>query len=110
MEDEPDFVSLIRRIVQEKAHRVIDQTREPILYSDPYTHLLEEMVQDEVEKPLAPVSVKPPESERRPTYTAVSRRSKVPAQRLPTQPKKNPDFWLTVDNRPVFSTVDVLDM
>ncbi|GFQ91583.1 hypothetical protein TNCT_259381 [Trichonephila clavata] len=62
MEDETDLMSLIRRIVQEEVHRVIDQTREPILYSDPYhqTQLLEEMVQDEVEKSLAPVSVNLP--------------------------------------------------
>ncbi|GFR01839.1 hypothetical protein TNCT_486761 [Trichonephila clavata] len=47
MEDEPDLVSFIRRIVPEEVHRVIDQTLEPILYSDPYTQiqLLEEMVQ-----------------------------------------------------------------
>ncbi|GFQ75454.1 CCHC-type domain-containing protein [Trichonephila clavata] len=102
MEDEVDLVSLIRRIVQEEVHRVIDQTREPILYSDPYpqTQLLEEMVQDEVEKVLAPVSVNPAETQRRPTYAAVTRRSRVSAQRLPTQPRKA-YLWRTTDNRPV---------
>ncbi|GFQ78152.1 retrotrans_gag domain-containing protein [Trichonephila clavata] len=50
LEDAANLVSLIRRIVQEEVHRMIHQTREPILYSDPYpqTQLLEEMVQDEV--------------------------------------------------------------
>ncbi|GFQ97172.1 retrotrans_gag domain-containing protein [Trichonephila clavata] len=59
MENEPDFVSVIRRIVQEEFHRMISQTREPILYSEPYpqTQLLKEVVQDEIKKALAPVSV-----------------------------------------------------
>ncbi|GFR09927.1 retrotrans_gag domain-containing protein [Trichonephila clavata] len=50
MEDEPDLLFLVRRIVQEEVHRVIDQTCEPILYSDPYlqSQLLEEMIQDEI--------------------------------------------------------------
>ncbi|GFR15471.1 retrotrans_gag domain-containing protein [Trichonephila clavata] len=111
MEDEVDLVSLIRRIVQEEVHRVIDQTREPILYSDPYpqTQLLEEMVQDEVEKVLAPVSVNPAETQRRPTYAAVTRRSRVSAQRLPTHPRKAYlGEQLTTDQ--FVSTVDVLDM
>ncbi|GFR24806.1 CCHC-type domain-containing protein [Trichonephila clavata] len=75
MEDEADLVSLIRRIVQEEVHQVIDLTREPIIYSDPYpqTQLLEEMVQGEIEKALAPVSVNPAETQRRPTYAAVTR-------------------------------------
>ncbi|GFR14179.1 CCHC-type domain-containing protein [Trichonephila clavata] len=94
MENEPDLVSLIRRIVQEEVHRVIDQTREPILYSDLYhqTQLLEEMIQDEVEKALAPVSVNATKTQRRPTYPAITKRSRVPAQKLPTHPRKT-DLW-----------------
>ncbi|GFQ66304.1 CCHC-type domain-containing protein [Trichonephila clavata] len=60
------------------------------------------MVQDEVEKALAPVSVNPAETQRRPTYAAVTRRSRVPEQRLPTQPRKT-DLWRTTDNRPVWT-------
>ncbi|GFR27276.1 CCHC-type domain-containing protein [Trichonephila clavata] len=60
------------------------------------------MVQDEVEKALAPVSVNPAETQRQPEYAAVTRRSRVPAQRLPTQPRKT-DLWRTTDNRPVCS-------
>ncbi|GFQ84915.1 CCHC-type domain-containing protein [Trichonephila clavata] len=73
MEDEPDLMSLIRRILQEEVHRVIDQTRELILYSDPYpqTQLLEEM-------------------EIKSSFT----------ERLPIQPRKTV-LWRTTDNRPV---------
>ncbi|GFQ89390.1 CCHC-type domain-containing protein, partial [Trichonephila clavata] len=49
---------------------------------------------------LAPVSINPAETQRRPTYAAVTKRSRVPAQRLPTQPRKT-DLWQTTDNRPV---------
>ncbi|GFQ77517.1 CCHC-type domain-containing protein [Trichonephila clavata] len=102
MEDEPDLVSLIRRIVQKEVHRVIDQKREPTLYYDtcPQTQLLEEMVQDKVEKALALVSVNPAETQRLPTCAAVTRRTRVLAQRLPTQPRKT-DLWRTTDNGPV---------
>ncbi|GFS40214.1 CCHC-type domain-containing protein [Trichonephila inaurata madagascariensis] len=101
-EDEPDLVSLIQRIVQEEVHRVIDQTGEPLHYSNPYpqSQLIEEIVQDDVEKALTPVSVKLSETQRRPTYADVARKSRVLAQRLPTQPRKT-YLWRTVDNRPV---------
>ncbi|GFY67114.1 hypothetical protein TNIN_486631 [Trichonephila inaurata madagascariensis] len=58
------------------------------------------MVQDEVEKALAPVSVKPIETQRRPIYAAVTRSLRVPAQRLPTQPRKT-YLWRTVAKRPI---------
>ncbi|GBM89539.1 hypothetical protein AVEN_258286-1 [Araneus ventricosus] len=59
VEDEPDLVSLIRKIVREEVHRLTARTEEP-----PFAHtqLLEEIVQDEVERALAPVSVKPTET------------------------------------------------
>ncbi|GFT54680.1 CCHC-type domain-containing protein [Trichonephila clavipes] len=58
--DETDLVSLIRTIVREEVHRLVNQTQES-LDSDPQS--LEEIVQDEVERVLAPVSTKPTETE-----------------------------------------------
>ncbi|GFW62062.1 CCHC-type domain-containing protein [Trichonephila clavipes] len=49
--DETDLVSLIRTIVREEVHRLVNQTQES-LDSDPQS--LEEIVQDEVERVLAP--------------------------------------------------------
>ncbi|GFX49909.1 CCHC-type domain-containing protein [Trichonephila clavipes] len=57
------------------------------------------MVQDEVENSLAPASIKPTETQQRSTYAAVTRRSRIPAQRLPTQLRKT-NLWQTVDNKP----------
>ncbi|GFY48522.1 CCHC-type domain-containing protein [Trichonephila inaurata madagascariensis] len=94
--DETDLVSLIRTIVRE-VHRLVNQTQES-LDSNPQS--LEEIVQDEVERVLAPVSAKPTETRPRPTYAAVTRKSRVPVQRFPPQPRKT-DVWRTVDNRPV---------
>ncbi|GFX39243.1 retrotrans_gag domain-containing protein [Trichonephila clavipes] len=65
--DETDLVSLIRTIVREEVHRLVNQTQES-LDSDPQS--LEEIVQDEVERVLAPVSTKPTETRPRPTYAA----------------------------------------
>ncbi|GFU92137.1 CCHC-type domain-containing protein [Trichonephila clavipes] len=45
--DETDLVSLIRTIVREEVHRLVNQTQES-LDSDPQS--LEEIVQDEVER------------------------------------------------------------
>ncbi|GFV37798.1 CCHC-type domain-containing protein [Trichonephila clavipes] len=95
--DETDLVSLIRTIVREEVHRLINQTQES-LDSDPQS--LEEIVQDEVEKVLAPVSVKVTETRPRATYAAVTRKSRAPVQRFPPQPRKT-YVWRTTDNRPV---------
>ncbi|GFV00982.1 CCHC-type domain-containing protein [Trichonephila clavipes] len=58
----------------------------------------EEIVQDEVERVLAPVSTKPTETRPRPTYAAVTGKcnscSEIP------EPRKT-DVWRTADNRPV---------
>ncbi|GFX56478.1 CCHC-type domain-containing protein [Trichonephila clavipes] len=89
--DETDLVSLIRTIVREEVHR-LNQTQES-LDSDPQS--LEEIVQDEVERVLAPVSTKPTE-----TYAAVTRKYRAPVQKFPPQPRKT-DVWRTADNRPV---------
>ncbi|GFT63530.1 retrovirus-related Pol polyprotein from transposon 17.6 [Trichonephila clavipes] len=62
--DETDLVSLIRTIVREEVHRLVNQTQE-YLDSDPQS--LEEIIQDEVERVLAPVSTKPTETRPRPT-------------------------------------------
>ncbi|GFS78060.1 CCHC-type domain-containing protein [Trichonephila clavipes] len=59
-----------------------------------------EIVQDEVEKVLAPVSATLTETRPRPTYAAVTRKSRAPVQRFPPQPRKT-DVWRTADNRPV---------
>ncbi|GFT01977.1 CCHC-type domain-containing protein [Trichonephila clavipes] len=58
--DETDLVSLIRTIVREEVHRLVNQTQES-LDSDPQS--LEEIIQDEVERVLAPVSTKPTETD-----------------------------------------------
>ncbi|GFX71448.1 CCHC-type domain-containing protein [Trichonephila clavipes] len=95
--DETDLVSLIRTIVREEVHRLVNQTQES-LNSDPQS--LEEIVQDEVERVLAPVSTKPTETRPRPTYAAVTRKYRAPVQKFPPQPRKT-DVWRTADNRPV---------
>ncbi|GFY01862.1 transposon Ty3-I Gag-Pol polyprotein [Trichonephila clavipes] len=95
--DETDLVSLIRTIVREEVHRLVNQTQES-LDSDPQS--LEEIVQDEVEKVLAPVSTKPTETRPRPTYAAVTRKYRAPVQKFPPEPRKT-DVWRTADNRPV---------
>ncbi|GFY32404.1 CCHC-type domain-containing protein [Trichonephila clavipes] len=94
--DETDLVSLIRTIVRE-VHRLVNQTQES-LDSDPQS--LEEIVQDEVERVLAPVSTKPTETRPRPTYSAVTRKYRAPVQKFPPEPRKT-DVWRTTDNRPV---------
>ncbi|GFU97194.1 transposon Ty3-I Gag-Pol polyprotein [Trichonephila clavipes] len=94
--DETDLVSLIRTIVRE-VHRLVNQTQES-LDSDPQS--LEEIVQDEVERVLAPVSTKPTETRPRPTYAAVTRKYRSPVQEFPPEPRKT-DVWRTADNRPV---------
>ncbi|GFW90990.1 CCHC-type domain-containing protein [Trichonephila clavipes] len=70
--DETDLVSLIRTII----------------------------VQDEVERVLAPVSAKSTETRPRPTYAAVTRKYRAPVQKFPPEPRKT-DVWRTADNRPV---------
>ncbi|GFV03822.1 CCHC-type domain-containing protein [Trichonephila clavipes] len=70
--DETDLVSLIRTII----------------------------VQDEVERVLAPVSTNPTETRPRPTYAAVTRKYRAPVQKFPPEPRKT-DVWRTADNRPV---------
>ncbi|GFU21293.1 CCHC-type domain-containing protein [Trichonephila clavipes] len=95
--DETDLVSLIRTIVREEVHRLVNQTQES-LDSDPQS--LEEIVQDEVERVLAPVSTKPTETRPRPTYAAVTRKYRAPVQKFPPEPRKT-DVWRTADTRPV---------
>ncbi|GFV83984.1 CCHC-type domain-containing protein [Trichonephila clavipes] len=95
--DETDLVSLIRTIVREEVHRLVNQTQES-LDSDPQS--LEEIIQDEVERVLAPVSTKPTETRPRPTYAAVTRKYRAPVQKFPPEPRKT-DVWRTADNRPV---------
>ncbi|GFW74866.1 CCHC-type domain-containing protein [Trichonephila clavipes] len=95
--DETDLVSLIRTIVREEVHRLVNQTQES-LDSDPQS--LEEIVQDEVERVLAPVSAKSTETRPRPTYAAVTRKYRAPVQKFPPEPRKT-DMWRTADNRPV---------
>ncbi|GFT38645.1 CCHC-type domain-containing protein [Trichonephila clavipes] len=91
------LVSLIRTIVREEVHRLVNQTQES-LDSDPQS--LEQIVQDEVERVLAPVSTKPTETRPRPTYAAVTRKYRAPVQKFPPEPRKT-DVWRTADNRPV---------
>ncbi|GFW39694.1 CCHC-type domain-containing protein [Trichonephila clavipes] len=83
--DETDLVSLIRTIVREEVHRLVNQTQES-LDSDPQS--LEEIVQDEVERVLAPVSTKPTETRPRPTYAAVTRKYRAPVQKFPPELRK----------------------
>ncbi|GFY23116.1 CCHC-type domain-containing protein [Trichonephila clavipes] len=71
---------------------------ERIFGPDPQS--LEEIVQDEVERVLAPVSAKSTETRPRPTYAAVTRKYRAPVQKFPPEPRKT-DVWRTADNRPV---------
>ncbi|GFT26454.1 CCHC-type domain-containing protein [Trichonephila clavipes] len=93
------MVQLYRRYEAEEkeVHRLVNQTQES-LDSDPQS--LEEIVQDEVERVLAPVSTKPTETRPRPTYAAVTRKYRAPVQKFPPEPRKT-DVWRTADNRPV---------
>ncbi|GFS60884.1 CCHC-type domain-containing protein [Trichonephila clavipes] len=95
--DETDLVSLIRTIVREEVHRLVNQTQES-LDSDPQS--LEEIVQDELKGFWPPVSTKPTETRPRPTYAAVTRKYRAPVQKFPPEPRKT-DVWRTADNRPV---------
>ncbi|GFW57796.1 CCHC-type domain-containing protein [Trichonephila clavipes] len=61
---------------------------------------VEDILQDEVERVLAPVSTKPTETRPRPTYAAVTRKYRAPVQKFPPEPRKT-DVWRTADNRPV---------
>ncbi|GFW59855.1 CCHC-type domain-containing protein [Trichonephila clavipes] len=97
--DETDLVSLIRTIVREEVHRLVNQTQES-LDSDPQS--LEEIVQDEVERVLAPVSTKPTETRPRPTYAAVTRKYRAPVQKFPPQPRKT-------DRKAVFDNLETAD-
>ncbi|GFX67295.1 retrotrans_gag domain-containing protein [Trichonephila clavipes] len=104
--DETDLVSLIRTIVREEVHRLVNQTQES-LDSDPQS--LEEIVQDEVERVLAPVSTKPTETRPRPTYAAVTRKYRALVQKFPPEPRKQMcGERLTTDL--FVSTADVLDI
>ncbi|GFT91274.1 CCHC-type domain-containing protein [Trichonephila clavipes] len=87
----------IGTLPRRRSHRLVNQTQES-LDSDPQS--LEEIVQDEVERVLAPVSTKPTETRPRPTYAAVTRKYRAPVQKFPPEPRKT-DVWRTADNRPV---------
>ncbi|GFU04075.1 CCHC-type domain-containing protein [Trichonephila clavipes] len=93
----PNLKGFQTSIVREEVHRLVNQTQES-LDSDPQS--LEEIVQDEVERVLAPVSTKPTETRPRPTYAAVTRKYRAPVQKFPPEPRKT-DVWRTADNRPV---------
>ncbi|GFX75306.1 retrotrans_gag domain-containing protein [Trichonephila clavipes] len=104
--DETDLVSLIRTIVREEVHRLVNQTQES-LDSDPQS--LEEIVQDEVERVLAPVSTKPTETRPRPTYAAVTRKYRALFRNSHlNQEKQMCGERLTTDL--FVSTADVLDI
>ncbi|GFW43294.1 CCHC-type domain-containing protein [Trichonephila clavipes] len=97
---------LFAQSYEEEVHRLVNQTQES-LDSDPQS--LEEIVQDEVEKVLAPVSTKPTETRPRPTYAAVTRNTELLFRNSHLNQEKQ--MWRTADNRPVcFHTADVLDM
>ncbi|GFW11275.1 CCHC-type domain-containing protein [Trichonephila clavipes] len=97
-ESTQSYIQSVLGLCQEKeVHRLVNQTQES-LDSDPQS--LEEIVQDEVERVLAPVSTKPTETRPRPTYAAVTRKYRAPVQKFPPEPRKT-DVWRTADNRPV---------
>ncbi|GFV32559.1 CCHC-type domain-containing protein [Trichonephila clavipes] len=88
---------LFAQSYEEEVHRLVNQTQES-LDSDPQS--LEEIVQDEVERVLAPVSTKPTETRPRPTYAAVTGNTELLFRNSPPEPRKT-DVWRTADNRPV---------
>ncbi|GFU33404.1 retrotrans_gag domain-containing protein [Trichonephila clavipes] len=95
-----------QRSGEKEVHRLVNQTQES-LDSDPQS--LEEIVQDEVERVLAPVSTNPTETRPRPTYAAVTRKYRSPVQKFPPEPRKQMcGERLTTDL--FVSTADVLDM
>ncbi|GFV53603.1 CCHC-type domain-containing protein [Trichonephila clavipes] len=94
--DETDLVSLIRTIVREEVHRLVNQTQESLTRSP----ILRRDRSRRVERVLAPVSTKPTETRPRPTYAAVTRKYRAPVQKFPPEPRKT-DVWRTADNRPV---------
>ncbi|GBM90608.1 hypothetical protein AVEN_239216-1 [Araneus ventricosus] len=97
MENEPGLASLIRRIVHEEVQRMLTKTDKPVDY---YSQSLEEIVQEEVEKALVPVAVKPVEPRQRPTYAAAKRKPFVPFYSPPVETRKT-DVQRTADNFPV---------
>ncbi|GFV22406.1 transposon Ty3-I Gag-Pol polyprotein [Trichonephila clavipes] len=59
-----------------------------------------QIVQDEVERVLAPVSTKPTETRPRPKYAAVTRKYRAPVQKFPPEPRKTDRrLSLTTRNR-----------
>ncbi|GFV99991.1 hypothetical protein TNCV_3567821 [Trichonephila clavipes] len=92
--------------LKKEVHRLVNQTQES-LDSDPQS--LEEIVQDEVERVLAPVSTKPTETRPRPTYAAVTRKYRAPVQKFPPEPRKT-DVGERLTTDLFVSTADVLDI
>ncbi|GFU49058.1 retrotrans_gag domain-containing protein [Trichonephila clavipes] len=74
-----------------------------------YSHN-QEIVQDEVERVLAPVSTKPTETRPRPTYAAVTRKYRAPVQKFPPEPRKKQMCGERLTTDLFVSTADVLDM
>ncbi|GFX48950.1 CCHC-type domain-containing protein [Trichonephila clavipes] len=95
--DETDLVSLIRTIVREEVHRLVNQTQESLTpIPNPYKRSFKTKL-----KGFWPqCQQKPTETRPRPTYAAVTRKYRAPVQKFPPEPRKT-DVWRTADNRPV---------
>ncbi|GFV12906.1 CCHC-type domain-containing protein [Trichonephila clavipes] len=83
--DETDLVSLIRTIVREEVHRLVNQTQES-LDSDPQS-LRRDRSQTKLKR-FWPSVKKPTETRPRPTYAAVTRKYRAPVQKFPPEPRK----------------------
>ncbi|GFT75667.1 hypothetical protein TNCV_8261, partial [Trichonephila clavipes] len=84
--DETNLVSLIRTIVREEVHRLVNQTQESLTRSP----VLRRDRSRRVERVLAPVSTKTyAETRPRPTYAAVTRKYMSSCSEIPTSTKKN---------------------
>jgi len=96
--EEPDLVSLIRRIVREEVQRIVAPVAKD---QEPQLQSLESIVRDEVEKALAPVSELDPwqevKSNRHLSYADAIRKPR----RQTLLPQRKTDIWRTFDNRPV---------
>ncbi|GFV26608.1 transposon Ty3-I Gag-Pol polyprotein [Trichonephila clavipes] len=89
---------LFAQSYEKEVHRLVNQTQESLDSTSP---LLEEIVQDEVERVLAQCQQKLQKLNSRPTYAAVTRKYRAPVKKFPPEPRKT-DVWRTADNRPDF--------
>ncbi|GFV17820.1 CCHC-type domain-containing protein [Trichonephila clavipes] len=93
--DETDLVSLIRTIVREEVHRLVNQTQES-LTSDPQS--LEER---RVERVFGPQCQQNLQKQTTTNIRRCNQEIQSSCSEIPPEPRKKTDVWRTADNRPV---------